>query len=110
VTDLQIVGVRLLGGGRLVFRAGQDAAAKRGHFDGLVAEADVREAEAAADYPAVSEQLLDLIRMRVGADVEVLRLTSEEKIAHAATDEVGGIVELLQAVKNLEGVRIDVPA
>ena len=48
--------------------------------------------------------------MRVGADVEVLRLAAEQQVADAAADEVRGVVELLQAVQNLERVRIDVPA
>ena len=52
---------------------GRDLAAERRDLDHLRAELDVREPEAAADDPAVAEQLLDLIRMRRRADVEILR-------------------------------------
>ena len=58
-------------------------------LDRLRAESDVRQAETPADDPAVPEQPLDLVRMRRGADVEVLRPAAEQQIAHAATDEVG---------------------
>ena len=47
--------------------------------------------------------------MRVGADVEVLRPAAEQQVAHAAADEVGGVVELLQPIQHFERVRIDVP-
>ena len=53
-----------------------DLPPERGDLDDLRAELDVRQAEAAADDPAVPEQLLDLVRMRGGADVEVLRPAS----------------------------------
>ena len=43
--------------------------------------------EAPADDPAVPEQPLDLIRMRVRADVEILRLAPEHQVADAAPDE-----------------------
>ena len=95
---------------RLVLRAGQDVAAERRHLDRLGAEAHVRQAKPAADDPAVPEQLLDLIRVRVGADVEVLRPPLQQQVADAAADEVGGVVELLQPVENFERIRVDVPA
>ena len=52
---------------------GIDLAPERRDLDGLGAELDVREAEAPADDPAVAKELLDLVRMRRGPDVEVLR-------------------------------------
>jgi hypothetical protein len=57
---------------------------KRRDFDDLVAEAHMREMEAAPDQPAVAEQLLDLVRMRVGRDIEVLRVQAEQQVAHGA--------------------------
>ncbi len=100
----------LRGLGWLDLGAGRDAAAERRHLDRLVAETDVGEPEAPADDPAVPEQLLDLVRVGVGTDVEVFRLPAEQQVPHAATDEVSGVVELLQPVQNFERVRVDVPA
>ena len=61
------------------------------------AELDVREPEAPADDPAVPEQPLDLVRVRVGADVEVLRPAAEQQVADAAADEVGDVVAAAEA-------------
>ena len=52
-------------------------------LDDLHAEAHVREVEAPADQPAVAEQLADLLRVRVGRDVEVLGMQPEQQVAHA---------------------------
>ena len=83
---------------------------ERRDLDHLRAELDVRQPEAAADDPAVPEQLLDLIRMRRRADVEVLRPAAEQQIADAAADQVGDVVALPQPVEDFQGVRIDVAA
>ena len=71
-------------------RPAGDVLAERRDLDRLGAEAHVRQAEAAADDPAVPEQLLDLVRVRSSADVEVLRPPAEQQVAHAAAHEVGG--------------------
>ena len=92
------------------FLAGRDLAAERRDLDHLLPELDVREAEAPADDPAVPEELLDLIRMRGRADVEILRTAAEQQVADAAADEIGGVLALPQAVENLQRVRIDVAA
>ncbi len=63
-------------------------------LDDLGAELDVGEPEAAADDPAVPEQLLDLVRMRRRADVEVLGPAPEQEVAHAAADQVGDVLAL----------------
>ena len=80
---------------------------ERGHFDRLVAELDVRETEAPADDPAVPEQLLDLVRMRRGADVEVLGPAVEQQVADAAPDEIRRVVRLVEPVEHLERVGVD---
>ena len=82
--------------------------AERGDLDDLVAEAHVREVKAPADQPAVTEQLLDLVRMRVGGDVEVLRMQSEQQVAHGAADQEGLVARFLESVEDLQGVRGDV--
>ena len=64
----------------------------------------------AADDPAVAEQLLDLIRVRGGADVEVLRPSAEQEIAHAPADEIRDVVVLPKSVQHFERIRVDVAA
>ena len=66
-------------------------------LDDLVAEAHVREMEAAADQAAVAEQLLHLVGMRVGRDVEILRVQAEQQVAHGAADQEGLVAGLLAA-------------
>ena len=70
----------------------------------------MRQPEPAADDPAVPEELLDLAGMGVRADVEVLRLAAEHQVAHAAANEIGDVVMLLQPMEDAQRVRIDVPA
>ena len=79
----------LLGGGQLL---GRHLPAERRDLDGLRAETHVGETEAPADDPAVPEQPLDLVRMRRGADVEVLRPPAEQQVADAAADEIGDVI------------------
>jgi hypothetical protein len=64
----------------------------------------VGQPEPPADDPAVTEQLLDLPRMRVCPDVEVLGTASEHQITDAAPDQVGNVLVLLQAMKDAKGV------
>ena len=84
--------------------------AERRHFDRLRPELHVRQAEPPADDPAVAEQLLDLVRVGGGADVEILRPPLEQQIAHAAADEIRDVVVFVQPIKNFERVGIDVAA
>jgi hypothetical protein len=73
---------------RLAFAAGGHVLSECGDLDRFHAKADVRKAEAPADDPAVPEELLDLVGMRRGADVEVLGPPAEEQIAYAAADQI----------------------
>ena len=84
--------------------------AERRDLDDLVAEAHVREMEAPADQPAVAEQLLDLVRMRVGRDVEILRVQAEQQVAHGAADQKGLVAGFLEPVEDLQRIRGDVGA
>ena len=70
----------------------------------------MRQPEPAADDPAVPEQPLDLVRVRVGGDVEVLRDAAEHQVPDAAADEVGDVVAPLQPEQDPERVGIDIPA
>jgi hypothetical protein len=83
---------------------------ERRDLDHFLAELDMRQPEAAADDPAVSKKLLDLIRMCRGADVEVFGPPSQNQIAHAAAHEIGDVVVLTQTVEHLQSIRIDVLA
>ena len=83
---------------------------ERGDLHDLRAEADVGEPEAPADNPAIPEELLDLIRVRGGADVEVLRPSAEQEIAHAPADEIRDVVVLPKSVQHFERIRVDVAA
>ena len=83
---------------------------ERRRLDDLLAEAHVRQTEAAADEEAVAERPLHLVRGRVRADIEILRRAAQQQIAHAAADEIGRIPQLGQTVEDLERVRVDVLA
>ncbi len=67
-------------------------------------EADVRQAEAAADQKTVAKQLLDLLGCGVGADVKILGLAAEQQIAHPAADQVGLETMPVQPVEHLERI------
>ena len=62
------------------------------------------------DDEAVAEEPLDGMRMRRGADVEVLGRPLEQQVAHAATHQVRGVPVVLQSIEDLERIRIDVLA
>ena len=89
---------------------GRQLAAEGGHFDRLGAEADVSQPEAPSNDPAILEKTLDLIRMRVGADVEILGTTAEQQVADAAADQIRDVIVLAKAIEDLQRVRIDVAA
>jgi hypothetical protein len=67
----------------------------------------VREAEAPPDQPAVAEQLLDLLRQRVGGDVEILGRDAKQQVAHATADEIGLEARVLEPVQHAQRVRRD---
>ena len=46
--------------------------AKRGHLDDLAAKTDMRKAKSPPNQPAITKQLPNLIRARIGNDVEIL--------------------------------------
>ena len=71
------------------------------------AEQDVHQPEAPADDAGVAEDPADLLRLRVGGDIEILRLAAEQEIAHAAAHHVGEIPRLLQAIEDLQRLFLD---
>ena len=84
-------------------------AAERGHLDEHVLKDDVHETEAAADDAAVAEEAPDLSRMRVRGDVEILRRSLHQQIAHAAAAQVRAVAAAMQPVENLENVLRNAP-
>ncbi len=87
--------------------AGVDLPPERRDLDGLGAELDVRQPEPAADDPAVAKELLDLVGMGGRPDVEVFRTSFEQQVTNAPTDEVRDVIMLVEPVKDLESVGID---
>ena len=82
--------------------------AKRRDFDDLVPETHVREMKAPPDQPAIAEQLLHLVRVGVGGDIEVFRAQAQQQVADRAADQECLIAGLFQPVQNFERVRRDV--
>ena len=80
------------------------------HFDGLRSELDVRQAETPADDPAIAKELLDVMRMRRRADVEVFRPPVQQQIANTPADQVRYVVVFMQPIKDFERVGVDVAA
>ena len=79
-------------------------------LDRLRPELDVGQTEAPPDDPAVAEDALDFVRVRRRADVEVLRMPVQQQIAHAAAHQIGDVIELAQAVQDLQRVGVDLAA
>ncbi len=88
-------------GFRLIRRLGTEGR----HLDELILEVNVCEAEAPPDKTAVAEQPLHLVGGGVGHDVKILRLSSEQEVAHTAADEIRDKAVVLQPVENAQGVR-----
>src|ERR1700719_45649 len=77
-------------------------------FNFLLAEKNVDEAKAPADQAGIAEQVTHLLRMRGGRDVEVFGPPPHHQIAHTAADQVRDVVRGIQAVEDLEHVRVDI--
>src|SRR6185503_6820369 len=80
----------------VLFRGGRVGAAERGHLYGVRAEHHVHQAKAPADDQRAPEKRADLLRARVGGDVEVLRRDAQEQVAHRSAHHVGGKARLAQ--------------
>src|SRR4030067_524600 len=62
----------------------------------------MRQAEAPADQARIAEQFLDLLRARVGDDVEILGFAPEHQIAHATTHEKTRVTGVFQAIQDFK--------
>src|SRR6202040_1901030 len=92
------------------FLASRDVPSKRRDLDDLRAKLDVCQTEAPSDDPAVTEQLLHLVRVRRRTDVEILRAADDQEVADASADQIRRVVELAQPIKHPQCVRVDVAA
>jgi hypothetical protein len=100
VADEQVV--------REVLQFVERVGAEGGDLDDLpAAEEDVREPEAPPDQPRVAEDLLHLVRVRAGRDVEVLRADTEQEVADAAAHEVRLVTGAPQPADDLDGVGVE---
>src|SRR5579872_128917 len=77
---------------------GSGSGAKRGHFDDLPSEKNMRQPEPPADQTAVAKQLVHFLGEGIGGDVEVLRLHPEQQVANAPADEKGHVPGVAQPV------------
>ena len=94
--------------GRLLLHLGlAQLPAERRDLDGLGAELHMSQTKPPADDPAVAEQLLHLVRVGRGADVEVFRTPTKEQVAHAAAHQVRHVVVVPQPLKHLQRIRVD---
>ena len=82
-----------------VFRLG----AKGGDLELLLVLDDDHHPEFFPDWNGFLEKFFNLLRSRVGGNVVILRLASEQKIAHAAADPERGEAGRLQAADNFSG-------
>src|ERR1700683_1060419 len=74
--------------------------AEGGDLELMSAFDDDHHAEFSSDGDGAFEKFLDLFRLRVRGDVEIIRLASEQKIAHAAADPERGETRALQIGNN----------
>lgn len=61
-----------------------------------------------ADDPRISEQSIYLLRGRVGCDVKIFGLSTEQKISNAAANQVSGESALRQPLGHLQCIFIEI--
>src|SRR5262249_9563599 len=80
---------------------------EKSNFDDLGSlEINVRQPEAAADQPAISENGAHLAWVGGSGHVEVLGLLTKKQIAHATSHQIGLVAVLAQPPDDFERVRI----
>ena len=85
----------------VLLRGAGVGAAERRHLHRIGAEHHVHQAKAPADDEGAPEERADLLRARVGGDVEVLRRDAEEQVAHRASHDIGREAGLAQGRAHL---------
>jgi hypothetical protein len=66
-----------------------ECAAEGGDLQRFGTDHHMHDLEAAADDAGAAEGVADLLRRRVGGDIEILRLLADQQVAHGAADHVG---------------------
>jgi len=67
----------------------------------------VNQAEPLADDPGVSEELSNLIGGRIGGNIEVFRLLSQEEISHGTSNHIRAVTVGRETPHHLESILID---
>ena len=70
---------------------------------------DMGQPEPPADDVNVAEAFLDLARTSVGDDIEILGALPQHQVPDRAAAKAGDEAHAVKAIKDLEGVGIDVP-
>jgi hypothetical protein len=68
---------------------------------------DMNQPETASDDPAVFKEIMDLMGMGIGGDIEIFGDFSKEKIANASPDETGLKSMPVKTVEYFQGLFID---
>ena len=79
-----------------------DGATEGGDLDDLVAVAHMGNDEAPADEARIAEHATDLLRVRIGGNVEILGLDARQDVAHCAAHQVRLEAGIAQAIKHLD--------
>ena len=75
---------------------------ERGDFGGIFAKLDMCQTKPSTDQTAIAKQTTNVLRMRIGGDVEILRMIIEEQIPDTAANQKRLITGILQTVKDFQ--------
>ena len=88
--------------GLALFLAGVRRSAEGRDLDNVLPVADMRQTEASADQARIAEQFLDLLRARVGDDIEIFGFAPQHQVAHAAAHEKTRVAGIFQAIQDFK--------
>jgi hypothetical protein len=66
------------------------------------------EPEPPTDESRIAKQPPDVLRVRIGRDIEILGMQAEQKIPDATADQKGLVARLVEPVQDLERVFADI--
>ena len=82
-------------------------APERGDFKRMTVQQNLHNGKRAAYAVRSREDALDLVRLGVGDDVDILGHAAEQDVAHAAAGKVGEVSMRLEAPRGIERARIE---
>ncbi|MNP44958.1 hypothetical protein D3C76_1388460 [compost metagenome] len=94
----------------VLFFAFRVVGAEGGDFDDFTPEMDVNQFETATDDTGVTKFGADLFRGGAGGDVEILGGDAQKLVPHAATDQVGLVASVLQALDDVHRMATELAA